>query len=84
MVHFFCRAETGARTLSDFIGNWKKLDQSRDQRLEQAAVSARGGNISLSRIQNHPLDMRVNVERRRAQKTYQRLVAVARELDCKT
>jgi putative transposase len=23
MVHFFCRAETGARTLSDFIGNWK-------------------------------------------------------------
>ena len=22
-VHFFCRAETGAKTLSDFVGNWK-------------------------------------------------------------
>src|SRR5437762_5348350 len=33
---------------------------------------------------NHALYMRVNVERRRAQKTYERLVAVARELDRKT
>jgi REP-associated tyrosine transposase len=22
-VHFFCRAEIGAKTLSDFVGNWK-------------------------------------------------------------
>ena len=22
-VHFFCRAELGAKTLSDFVGNWK-------------------------------------------------------------
>jgi hypothetical protein len=33
---------------------------------------------------NHALDMGVNVEGRRAQKTYERLVAVARELDRKT
>jgi hypothetical protein len=33
---------------------------------------------------NHALDMRVNVEGRRAQKTYECLVAVARELDRKT
>jgi hypothetical protein len=38
----------------------------------------------VSELQNHALDMRVNVERRRAQKTYERLVAVARELDRKT
>jgi hydrogenase maturation factor len=35
-------------------------------------------------LQNHPLDMRVNVEARRTQKTYERLVAVASELDSKT
>jgi len=35
-------------------------------------------------LQNHALDMRINVEGRRAQKTYERLVAVARELDRKT
>jgi putative transposase len=22
-IHFFCRAELGAKTLSDFVGNWK-------------------------------------------------------------
>jgi len=22
-VHFFCRAELGAKSLSDFVGNWK-------------------------------------------------------------
>jgi len=38
----------------------------------------------VSELQNHALDMRVNVERRRAQKTYERLVAVAREIDRKT
>ena len=34
--------------------------------------------------EDHALDIRVNVEGRRAQKTYERLVAVARELDRKT
>lgn len=34
--------------------------------------------------EDHALDMRVNVEGRRAQKTYERLVAIARELDSKT
>jgi hypothetical protein len=29
-------------------------------------------------FQNHAIDMRVNVEGRRAQKTYERLVAIAR------
>jgi hypothetical protein len=33
---------------------------------------------------NYALDVRVNVEGRRAQETYERLVAVARELDRKT
>jgi hypothetical protein len=35
-------------------------------------------------LQNHAFDMRVNVEGGRAQKTDERLVAVARELDRKT
>jgi hypothetical protein len=39
---------------------------------------------SIPELQNHALDMRVNVEGRWAQKTYERLVAVARELDRKT
>ena len=34
--------------------------------------------------EDHALYMRVNVEGRRAQKTYERLVAVAREFDRKT
>jgi hypothetical protein len=34
-------------------------------------------------FQNHALGMRVNVEGWRAQKTYERLVAVPRELDRK-
>jgi len=39
---------------------------------------------SVTALQNHALDMRVNVEGGRAQKTYERLVAVARQLDRKT
>jgi hypothetical protein len=35
-------------------------------------------------LQNYAVDMRVNVEGWRPQKTYERLVAVARELDRKT
>jgi hypothetical protein len=35
-------------------------------------------------LQDHAVDMRINVEGRRPQKPYERLVAVARELDRKT
>ena len=28
-VHFFCRAEIGAKTLSDFVGNWKSWTSRR-------------------------------------------------------
>jgi hypothetical protein len=39
---------------------------------------------SATAVQNHALDMRINVEGRRAQKTYERLVVFARELDRET
>jgi hypothetical protein len=39
---------------------------------------------SISELQNHALDMRVNVEGRWSQKTDERLVVFARELDRKT
>jgi hypothetical protein len=38
----------------------------------------------MSELQNHALDMRINVEGRWAQKTYERLVVFARELDRET
>ena len=48
------------------------------------ASDCRGQRSRLQRTQDHPLDVRVNVKGGRAQKTYERLVAVARELDRKT
>ena len=41
-------------------------------------------SVRMPQLQNHALYMRVNVEGRRAQKTDERLVAVARQFDRKT
>ena len=51
---------------------------------EVTHTSSLSRRTSISELQNHALDMRVNVEGRRAQKTYERLVVVACELDRKT
>ena len=40
--------------------------------------------LSPAAVQNYALDMRINIEGRRAQKTDERLIAVARQLDRKT
>jgi len=34
-VHFFCRAEIGAKTLSDFVGNWKSIGRGQRPRLQR-------------------------------------------------
>ena len=49
-VHFFCRAELDAKSLSDFVGELEKLDQPFDQRAGPTAVSARGYNSVATRI----------------------------------
>jgi hypothetical protein len=65
---------------------WKKFPVGIRNRflLRRSNTSSLSRLTSISELQNHALDMRVNVEGRRAQKTYERLVAVARELDRKT
>ena len=65
--------------LSNFVGNWKSWTSRAIKPL-----SGTRRHSSLGRIEDHALDMRVNVEGRRAQKTYEGLVAVAGELDRKT
>lgn len=46
-VHFFCRAEGDAKTLSEFIGAWKAWT-SRKIHESGAAVSDRGYNASMA------------------------------------
>src|SRR5207248_3510916 len=72
-----------ARSLAASVGlRWEKFPVGiRNRFLPRRRCST--GKMPVLR-EDHALDMCVNVEGGRAQKTYERLVAVARELDRKT
>src|SRR5438477_117832 len=71
------------RSLAASVGlRWEKFPVGiRNRFLPRRRCST--GKMAVLR-EDHALDMCVNVEGRRTQKTYERLVAVARELDRKT
>src|SRR6266550_5115350 len=71
-----------ARSLAASVGlRWEKFPVGTRNRLLPRRSCSTGKPMLR---EDHALDIRVNVEGRRAQKTYERLVAVARELDRKT
>jgi hypothetical protein len=62
---------------------WKKFPSGVPCLSIRQAGSRSDESGNMPELQNHALDMRINVEGRWAQKTYECLVTVARQLDRK-